>query len=49
MHLVESKLGLHNPINKWPFYVLIETFGSNSSHDEEVCNMVTDQLPPRVY
>ena len=49
MHLVESKVGLHNPINKWPFYVLIETFGSNSSHDEEVCNMLTDQLPPRVY
>ena len=36
MNLVETKLGLHNPISKQPFYVLIETSGSNSSHDEEV-------------
>ena len=36
MHLVETYLGLHNPISKWPFYVLVETSGSNSNHDEEV-------------
>lgn len=44
MHLVESKLGLHNPINKWPFYVLIETFGSNSSHDEEKMSLFLEKV-----
>ena len=37
MQLVTTYLGLHNPIRKWPFYVLVETSGSNSNHDEEVC------------
>lgn len=35
MNLVERHLGLHNPISKWPFYVLVETSGSSSNHDEE--------------
>lgn len=37
MELVTTYLGLHNPIRKWPFYVLVETSGSNDNHDEEVC------------
>lgn len=36
MHLVETHLGLQNPISKWPFYVLVETSGSSGNHDEEV-------------
>ena len=43
MNLVETKLGLHNPISKQPFYVLIETSGSNSSHDEEVSLKISEQ------
>ena len=35
MDLVEMHLGLHNPISKQPFYVLLETSGSNSTHDEQ--------------
>ncbi|KAJ7381501.1 D-2-hydroxyglutarate dehydrogenase, mitochondrial [Desmophyllum pertusum] len=38
MNLVETHLGLHNPISKQPFYVLVETSGSNSTHDEQVCS-----------
>lgn len=44
MNLVETKLGLHNPISKQPFYVLIETSGSNSSHDEEKLNFFLEKL-----
>ena len=33
MDLVERHLGLHNPISKWPIYVLVETSGSNEEHD----------------
>lgn len=35
MQLLEAFLGLSNPISRWPFYVLVETSGSNSYHDEE--------------
>ncbi|XP_058044318.1 D-2-hydroxyglutarate dehydrogenase, mitochondrial [Ahaetulla prasina] len=35
MKLVERHLKLTNPVTESPFYVLIETSGSNSSHDEE--------------
>nr|XP_020642070.1 D-2-hydroxyglutarate dehydrogenase, mitochondrial [Pogona vitticeps]XP_020642071.1 D-2-hydroxyglutarate dehydrogenase, mitochondrial [Pogona vitticeps] len=35
MQLVERHLNLTNPVAESPFYVLIETSGSNSAHDEE--------------
>ncbi|XP_034989595.2 D-2-hydroxyglutarate dehydrogenase, mitochondrial isoform X1 [Zootoca vivipara] len=35
MKLVEQHLKLTNPVSESPFYVLIETSGSNSAHDEE--------------
>ena len=36
MDVVETHLKYRNPINKFPFYVLVETSGSNADHDEEV-------------
>ncbi|KAL9845219.1 LOW QUALITY PROTEIN: D-2-hydroxyglutarate dehydrogenase, mitochondrial [Geothlypis trichas] len=38
MELVETHLKLSNPVADSPFYVLIETSGSNSTHDEEKLN-----------
>lgn len=35
LNVVEENLNLRIPIKKCPFYMLIETAGSNSSHDEE--------------
>ena len=34
--LVKRQLGLENPLEACPFYVLIETSGSNEKHDQEV-------------
>ena len=34
--LVTRHTELNNPLEKSPFYVLIETAGSNGVHDEEV-------------
>ncbi|KAM7160332.1 D-2-hydroxyglutarate dehydrogenase, mitochondrial isoform 2-T2 [Macrochelys suwanniensis] len=38
MNLVESHLKLSKPVTGSPFYILIETSGSNSAHDEEKLN-----------
>ncbi|NXD16832.1 D2HDH protein, partial [Nothocercus nigrocapillus] len=38
MELVEQHLKLSKPVTGNPFYVLIETSGSNSTHDEEKLN-----------
>ncbi|NWT72727.1 D2HDH protein, partial [Prunella himalayana] len=38
MELVERHLKLSRPVADSPFYVLIETSGSNSTHDEEKLN-----------
>lgn len=38
MELVERHLKLSRPVRDSPFYVLIETSGSNSTHDEEKLN-----------
>ncbi|XP_035276490.1 D-2-hydroxyglutarate dehydrogenase, mitochondrial isoform X1 [Anguilla anguilla] len=35
MKLLETHLKLVNPITESPFYILIETAGSNATHDEE--------------
>ena len=34
--LVTKHMELSNPLKRSPFYVLIETAGSNNRHDEEV-------------
>ena len=37
MAMIERNLGLVNPLGQaYPFYVLIETSGSDAQHDEEV-------------
>eukprot|EP00057_Strongylocentrotus_purpuratus_P002511 XP_003724670.1 PREDICTED: D-2-hydroxyglutarate dehydrogenase, mitochondrial [Strongylocentrotus purpuratus] len=38
MQVVVKQLGLTNPVSEHPFYMLIETSGSNSTHDEEKLN-----------
>ncbi|NXC37560.1 D2HDH protein, partial [Penelope pileata] len=43
MELVEKHLKLSNPVRGSPFYVLIETSGSNSTHDEEKLNSFLEQ------
>lgn len=37
MELVVAQLGLVNPLKKSPFYILIETSGSDEEHDKKVC------------
>ncbi|XP_032235585.2 D-2-hydroxyglutarate dehydrogenase, mitochondrial isoform X2 [Nematostella vectensis] len=39
MRLLNKNLNLHNPISSNPFYVLVETSGSNGAHDEEVAEV----------
>ncbi|KAM4655584.1 D-2-hydroxyglutarate dehydrogenase, mitochondrial isoform 2-T2 [Amazona ochrocephala] len=43
MELVERHLKLTSPVMDSPFYVLIETSGSNSTHDEEKLNNFLEQ------
>ncbi|NXL53672.1 D2HDH protein, partial [Podilymbus podiceps] len=43
MELVERHLKLSSPVTGSPFYVLIETSGSNSIHDEEKLNYFLEQ------
>ncbi|XP_052542167.1 D-2-hydroxyglutarate dehydrogenase, mitochondrial [Tympanuchus pallidicinctus] len=43
MELVEKHLGLSKPVRGSPFYVLIETSGSNLRHDEEKLNSFLEQ------
>lgn len=43
MELVERHLKLSSPVADSPFYVLIETSGSNSTHDEEKLNNFLEQ------
>lgn len=35
MNLVKEKLNLISPIGEYPFYLFVETFGSNQQHDEQ--------------
>ncbi|XP_069721343.1 D-2-hydroxyglutarate dehydrogenase, mitochondrial-like isoform X1 [Phaenicophaeus curvirostris] len=44
MELVEKYLELSNPVTGSPFYVLVETSGSNSTHDEEKLNSFLEQV-----
>uniref|UniRef100_A0A5F8H691 D-2-hydroxyglutarate dehydrogenase, mitochondrial n=1 Tax=Monodelphis domestica TaxID=13616 RepID=A0A5F8H691_MONDO len=44
MQLVESHLRLSNPVKENPFYVLIETSGSDARHDEEKLNNFLEQV-----
>ncbi|GAB0193355.1 D-2-hydroxyglutarate dehydrogenase, mitochondrial [Grus japonensis] len=43
MELVEKHLKLSSPVTGSPFYVLIETSGSSSTHDEEKLNNFLEQ------
>ncbi|NXN31885.1 D2HDH protein, partial [Nycticryphes semicollaris] len=43
MELVEKHLKLSSPVAGSPFYVLIETSGSSSTHDEEKLNSFLEQ------
>ncbi|NXX98941.1 D2HDH protein, partial [Centropus bengalensis] len=43
MELVEKHLKLSSPVPGSPFYILIETSGSNSAHDEEKLNGFLEQ------
>lgn len=44
MNSVTDNLKLTRPISKCPFYVLMETFGSNGTHDEEKLNNLIEEL-----
>ncbi|XP_038273123.1 D-2-hydroxyglutarate dehydrogenase, mitochondrial isoform X2 [Dermochelys coriacea] len=44
MKLVESHLKLSKPVTGSPFYILIETSGSNSAHDEEKLNNFLERV-----
>ncbi|XP_072474883.1 D-2-hydroxyglutarate dehydrogenase, mitochondrial isoform X1 [Notamacropus eugenii] len=44
MQLVENHLRLSNPVTENPFYVLIETSGSNAGHDEEKLNNFLERV-----
>ncbi|XP_018569933.1 D-2-hydroxyglutarate dehydrogenase, mitochondrial [Anoplophora glabripennis] len=38
MEFIDEKLNIKSPIGEYPFYLLIETSGSNESHDTEKLN-----------
>ena len=40
MQTVAENLGYTNPIGEHPFYVLVETSGSNDTHDGEVFHYI---------
>ncbi|XP_066536479.1 D-2-hydroxyglutarate dehydrogenase, mitochondrial isoform X3 [Hoplias malabaricus] len=44
MSLLEKHLKLSNPIRESPFYVVIETAGSNAAHDEEKLHRFLDKV-----
>uniref|UniRef100_A0AAY5EH93 D-2-hydroxyglutarate dehydrogenase, mitochondrial n=1 Tax=Electrophorus electricus TaxID=8005 RepID=A0AAY5EH93_ELEEL len=44
MSLLENHLKLTNPISESPFYIVIETAGSNSAHDEEKLHNFLDKV-----
>merc|ERR1711997_75317 len=41
---VTTNLGLSSPIERQPFYMMIETSGSNGSHDEEKLSHLLEHL-----
>ena len=44
MEVVETNIGLKNPICESPFYVVIEAGGSNHLHDEEKLSVLVEHL-----
>lgn len=42
MQLVNEHLNLRSPIGDYPFYLIIETSGSNEEHDLQKLNMFLD-------
>lgn len=43
LQLLDS-LGLHSPLDKYPFYLLIEAAGSHAAHDEDKLNAFVDKV-----
>lgn len=43
MHCAQENLHLRSPLGRSPFYVLIETSGSNGRHDEEKLNSFLEE------
>ncbi|KAL4221844.1 D-2-hydroxyglutarate dehydrogenase [Mactra antiquata] len=44
MKVATDNLKLNNPVSDHPYYILIETSGSNSSHDEEKLNQFLETM-----
>ncbi|KAL3861470.1 hypothetical protein ACJMK2_007504 [Sinanodonta woodiana] len=44
MDVIQKNLKMHNPIADFPFYILIETSGSNGNHDEEKLNKFLETM-----
>ncbi|XP_065071388.1 D-2-hydroxyglutarate dehydrogenase, mitochondrial-like isoform X1 [Rhopilema esculentum] len=44
MNCVRSNLKYKNPIGEFPFYVLVETSGSNADHDEEKLSLFLEDV-----
>ncbi|NP_001074066.1 D-2-hydroxyglutarate dehydrogenase, mitochondrial precursor [Danio rerio] len=44
MNLLEKHLKLTNPITECPFYIVIETAGSNATHDEEKLHQFLEEV-----
>ena len=41
---VTHNLGLTNPLDEYPFYIVIETSGSDLKHDEEKLNSFLEHI-----
>ena len=42
--VVQSNLKLENPVGDYPFYILLETSGSNGAHDEEKLSVFLEDV-----
>ena len=49
MELVVEQLKLVNPLNRSPFYILIETSGSDEEHDKQVCEILIHHVLNLVF
>ena len=44
MEVIKNNLKLSSPVADFPFYILIETSGSNGEHDEEKLNRFLEEM-----
>ncbi|XP_072035938.1 D-2-hydroxyglutarate dehydrogenase, mitochondrial-like isoform X1 [Amphiura filiformis] len=49
MKFVTTNLGLSNPLGECPFYVVVETSGSDAQHDEEKLNKFLEVVMEQQY